>query len=78
MDATILEYDKKNQKASFLLKGASPAYANMIRRFVIESVPTMAIEDIEFRKNSVWYIIARAVVSSGLPKSRLSYTPQFV
>ncbi len=52
MDASILEQDKKNNKVSILLKGASPAYVNMIRRTITESVPTMAIEDVEFRKNS--------------------------
>ncbi len=47
-----LESDDKNNKASFILKGASAALANAIRRTVLESVPTMAIEDVEFRKNS--------------------------
>jgi len=44
-----------NQKAnmlSFLLEGATPAYANALRRIVIEDVPTMAVEVVEFRKNS--------------------------
>jgi DNA-directed RNA polymerase subunit D len=48
----LLNSDKKNNKISFLLKGANAAFANALRRSAIEEVPTMAIEDIEFRNNS--------------------------
>lgn len=48
----VLESDEKNNKASFILKGANAAFANAIRRTVLDSVPAMAIEDVEFRKNS--------------------------
>ncbi len=48
----VLESDEKKNRASFVLKGANSAFANAIRRSVLESVPTMAIEDVEFRKNS--------------------------
>lgn len=52
---TTLEYfgkEKKSGRTLFLLKDANPAIANAIRRAVIEKVPTMAIEEVEFRKNS--------------------------
>lgn len=52
MTVEVLESDEKNNKAVFVLKGANAAFANTIRRTVLESVPTMAIEDVEFRKNS--------------------------
>jgi len=43
---------QKDNVASFLLKGSSPAFANALRRSVIDLVPTMAIEDVEIRKNN--------------------------
>ncbi len=52
MSVEVLESDEKKNKAAFVLKGASAAFANSLRRTVLESVPTMAIEDVEFRKNS--------------------------
>lgn len=52
MTVEVLESDAKNNKVVFLLKGASPAIANSVRRSVLQDVPTMAIEDVEFRKNS--------------------------
>src|SRR3989338_1687906 len=52
MDIKILEKDKENKKLTLLIKKTTPAYINALRRTIIESVPTMAIEDVEFRKNS--------------------------
>jgi len=50
MEIRVLE--KTEDKVSFILKNSTPAFANMIRRNIIENTPTMAIEDVEFRKNS--------------------------
>jgi len=36
---------------SFIIKKTDPAFVNTIRRLVIDEVPTMAVEDIEVRKN---------------------------
>ncbi len=44
--------DKKKDRMSFLLTGAKPSFANMLRRVIKDEVPAMAIEDVEFRKNS--------------------------
>jgi len=44
--------DKEKDKVSFGLKGINAAFANTLRRSIIERVPAMAIEDVEFRKNS--------------------------
>ena len=44
--------DKKKNKLSFLLKDSSVHFANALRRTIINEVPTMAIEDVEFRKNN--------------------------
>ncbi len=52
MEVEIIEQDKKQNRIVFLLKGSSPAFANMLRKTIIDEVPTMAIEDVEMRKNS--------------------------
>jgi DNA-directed RNA polymerase subunit D len=52
IEIKLLDYDKKNEKCSFLIKGAGSYFVNALRRSVIDFVPTMAIEDVEFDKNS--------------------------
>ncbi len=52
MEIRLLEKDKEKGKLSFVLKDSTPAFANTLRRIMIEEVPVMAIEDVEFRKNS--------------------------
>jgi len=52
MDVEVLSQDKKTGKLTFVLKDATPAFANMLRKTIVDEVPTMAIEDVEFRKNS--------------------------
>ncbi len=52
MEIKLVEYQEKKNRLIFSLKGVDTAYANTIRRIMGFEVPTMAIEDIEFRKNS--------------------------
>lgn len=52
MEVKLLEKSKEKDKVSFILRDAAPAFANMLRRYIIEEVPVMSIEDVEFRKNS--------------------------
>ncbi|MEM4638199.1 MAG: DNA-directed RNA polymerase subunit D [Candidatus Woesearchaeota archaeon] len=52
MELKIIEYQEKNNRLIFSLKGADTAYANTLRRIMGFEVPVMAIEDVEFRKNS--------------------------
>ncbi len=52
MEAKLLHEDKKKQTLLFEVKDASPAYMNAIRRSIIDNVPVMAIDEVEFRKNS--------------------------
>ena len=52
MEVRVLENNKEEGKLSFVLKDADFTFANTVRRLVQEEVPTMAIEDVEFRKNS--------------------------
>ena len=44
--------NKTANKLSFVLTGATPPFANAIRRAAIDDVHTMAVEVVEFRKNS--------------------------
>jgi len=52
MNIELIEKNDKENKLSFILKDSTPAFANTLRRMVQEEVPTMAIEEIELRKNS--------------------------
>ncbi|MBN1544742.1 DNA-directed RNA polymerase subunit D [Candidatus Woesearchaeota archaeon] len=52
MEVELIEQNKKQSRVVFLIKGATPAFANMLRKTIIDEVPTMAIEDVELRKNS--------------------------
>lgn len=52
MEIRILEKAKDKLVLSFLIRGTTPAYANALRRLMLQEVPTMAIEDVEFTKNS--------------------------
>ncbi len=50
MKVTILSAAK--EKIEFLLDGATPAFANALRRVMISEVPTMAMEWVDFHENS--------------------------
>ncbi|MFP4189936.1 MAG: DNA-directed RNA polymerase subunit D [Candidatus Woesearchaeota archaeon] len=43
---------KKNNAVVFSIEGVAPAFVNSLRRAITAEVPTMAIENVEFRKNS--------------------------
>ena len=48
----VVKADKKNNRLTIMIRKSSPAFVNAVRRAILESVPTMAIEDVEIRKNS--------------------------
>lgn len=50
MKVEVLKKDKK-EKAILKIKDVSDTFMNTIRREILESVPTMAIEEVEFREN---------------------------
>ncbi len=52
MEVKLLENDKEKNKISFVIKGINPQIANLLRRNMIEDVPVMAVEEVEFRKNN--------------------------
>ncbi len=52
VDIQIIDKDKNTGKVAFLLKSSTPEFANALRRTMMDSVPAMAVEEVEFRKNS--------------------------
>ncbi|MBI2147749.1 DNA-directed RNA polymerase subunit D [Candidatus Woesearchaeota archaeon] len=52
MEVRLLTKDKKTGAVSFLMKDATAAFANTLRRAIIHDVPTMAIEKVTLTKNS--------------------------
>lgn len=52
MEIKLLKKEPAFNRVSFLVKDTTPAFVNAIRRTILESVPVMAIEDIEFKQNS--------------------------
>ena len=54
MEARLLEQKKENEveKLSFILMGSNAVYTNTLRRLIVNEVPTMAIDTVEFSKNN--------------------------
>ena len=52
MDIKLLEKNKDKSKVSFMVKKISYSFANTIRRVVVNRVPVLAIETVEFKKNN--------------------------
>jgi len=52
MEIRVLSNNKEMGKLSFIIKDTTPAFANTLRRIMVDELPTMAIEDVEFRKNN--------------------------
>jgi DNA-directed RNA polymerase subunit D len=77
MEIKMIGKDKKTGRVSFILVNSNHSFANAMRRSMMDSVPTMAIEDVEFRKNnSVLYdeIIAHRLGLLPLKTDLKSYT----
>jgi DNA-directed RNA polymerase subunit D len=52
MKIELLSKDKETNRLTFVLKDSSAFFANILRRMMVEEVPTLAIEDVEFKENS--------------------------
>jgi len=48
----IKSLEKGENKLSFLISGINPYMANTLRRTIMEEVPVLAIEEVEFKDNS--------------------------
>ncbi|MBW3004074.1 DNA-directed RNA polymerase subunit D [Candidatus Woesearchaeota archaeon] len=48
----VANLSKDKEKITFVLKDTTAAFANSLRRTIMDEVPTMAIEDVEIRKNN--------------------------
>ena len=51
MKIKMLGKDKKSGRISFEIKESTPSFVNTLRRIIISEVPTLAIENVEIRKN---------------------------
>ncbi|NOX71951.1 MAG: DNA-directed RNA polymerase subunit D [Candidatus Micrarchaeota archaeon] len=49
MKVKILE--KNKEKLKFILEGTTPAFANALRRIIVNEVPTMSIDWVDFQEN---------------------------
>ncbi len=49
--AITIKQLKKEPRYVYHVKGVTPSYINTIRKFTISEVPTMAIDDVEFKHN---------------------------
>ncbi|MBU0471490.1 MAG: DNA-directed RNA polymerase subunit D [Nanoarchaeota archaeon] len=47
----IKKLSKTKDKLTFEIRGINHSYVNTIRRLILSEVPTLAIEDVEFKKN---------------------------
>ena len=52
MEIRVLESNKEQGKLSFIMKDSNVIFANTLRRLMIDEIPTMAIEEVEFAKNN--------------------------
>lgn len=52
MQLKLIEKNNKKDQFYFLAKNTDISFLNALRRSVVSLVPTMAIEDVEFRQNS--------------------------
>ena len=52
VEIEVIKADKKNNRLTLLIRKSNAPFVNAVRRAIVESVPTMAIEDVEIRKNS--------------------------
>jgi DNA-directed RNA polymerase subunit D len=65
---------KKGDTLVFVLEDSTPAFANALRRIMISEVPTMAVEWVDFHKNSS--ILFDEVISHRLGLIPLTFDPK--
>jgi DNA-directed RNA polymerase subunit D len=65
---------KKGDKVTFVLDGATPAFANALRRVMISEVPTLAVEWVDMHYNSS--ILYDEIVAHRLAMIPLKFDPR--
>ncbi|MCK5107935.1 MAG: DNA-directed RNA polymerase subunit D, partial [Nanoarchaeota archaeon] len=78
MKVQKLNVNKRENRISFLIENTTPEFANLLRRAIIDRVPVLAFDEIEFRENdSVLYdeIIAHRLAMISLKTDLKSYEP---
>ena len=51
MKAELVSREKKTNRMTIVVKGTTSVYMNALRRTIIDEVPSMAVKEVEFRKN---------------------------
>ncbi|MEM2115879.1 MAG: DNA-directed RNA polymerase subunit D [Candidatus Woesearchaeota archaeon] len=51
MKCEVKKYDPSNQKIEIIFKETNSAFMNALRKYILSSVPTMAIDEVTFYKN---------------------------
>lgn len=72
-----LDINKKENRIKFLIEDTTPEFANLLRRAIIDRVPVLAVDEVEFKENdSVLYdeIIAHRLAMIPLTTDLKSYT----
>ena len=65
--------DKSNEKISFILEGATPAFANALRRTMISEVPVLAVNWLDVHDNSS--ILFDEIIASRVGLLPLKFSP---
>ena len=52
MESRLLDKNEDKKTISFALKGTDVTFANLLRRYILDKVYTMAIEEVEFKEHS--------------------------
>ncbi len=64
---------KKGNNVTFLLQGATPAFANALRRIMVSEVPTMAVDSVDFHENDS--VLFDEVIAHRLGLIPISFDP---
>jgi DNA-directed RNA polymerase subunit D len=64
---------KKGNLVTFVLQGATPAFANALRRIMVSEVPTVAVESVDFHENDS--VLFDEVIAHRLGLIPISFDP---
>jgi DNA-directed RNA polymerase subunit D len=64
---------KKGSSITFVLQGATPAFANALRRIMVSEIPTMAVDTVDFHENDS--VLFDEVIAHRLGLIPISFEP---